>query len=405
MGFFDRFSAGKTERGRKAALSKEMAGDLEAAVALYVEAGLPDEAARVLLLRADAEARAERRVAFCDLAARTAASQELKKKALGRKGRLALDMLKALGAARVQSEFAAVGRDLEEAGELELAADAFALAGDAESEMRVLTAAGAIERMEERFRSADQSARSERERSTILSRIADLDRTAERREALKLASQWLLEHRGDEAVAELARSIRMRLARGPMIELELFGARVRCALGREVTVGRGDATVVVASRAVSRKHIRVFRSDAGVMVEDLGTRNGTTLAGARISGAIAVGEGLCIELAAGVPCGLAPLGAPFEGAFEMEVGGLKYIAPLGGLRVGPFVLEEDVWEDQSLVVLRSPGSVRPVISGYTVAERVELCVGDAVAETRGGPISIRVPARPADAAPNPSSWL
>lgn len=405
VGFFDRFGAGKSERGRKAALVKERAGDLEAAVHLYVEAGLPDEAARVLLLRADAEARAERRIAFCDMASRTAASPEFKKKALARKGRLAFDMLKAEGAARVQSEFAAVGRDLEEAGDLELAADAFALAGDAESEMRVLTAAGAIEKMEERFRAVDQSARAERERSTLLSRIKDFDRTAERREALKLASAWLINHRGDEAVAELERTIRLRLARGPMIELELLGSRVRCAFGPDVTVGRGDATVVIASRAVSRKHIRVFRSGAGVMVEDLGTRNGTTLAGARISAPIAVGDGLRLELGAGVPCAITPLQEPFGGAIEIEVGGLKYVAPLGGLHVGHLVLEEEIWEGQSLLVLRSPGTVKPVISGYTVASTVELCVGDAVSETRGGPALIRVPSHPAEQAPAPGSWI
>lgn len=405
VGFFDRFSAGKAERGKKAAHAKEMAGDLEAAVTLYMEAGLPDEAARVLLARADADPRVERRLSFCDMAARTAASPELKKRALGRKGRLSLGMLKAEGAARVQSEFAAVGRDLEEAEELELAADAYALAGDAESEMRVLTAAGAIERLEERFRATDQAVRSERERSTVLLRIADLDRTAERKEALKLAAAWLRDHPGDEAVAELSRTIRMRLARGPMLELLLFGQRVRCAFGGEITVGRGDATVVIASRAVSRRHIRVFRGDSGVMVEDLGTRNGTTLAGARISGPIAVGEGVRLELGAGVPCVLTPRGAPFEGALQIDVGGTQYLAPLGELCVGPFRLDEEVWEGHSLIVLRSPGAARPVISGYMVSERVELCIGDTVLEARGGPEIVRVPDRPADTAPNPQTWL
>src|SRR5690242_1929789 len=57
VGIFDRFvGRGKSEgRRAKEARAKELAGDLPAAVDLYQEAGLPDEAARVLLLRADAE--------------------------------------------------------------------------------------------------------------------------------------------------------------------------------------------------------------------------------------------------------------------------------------------------------------------------------------------------------------
>jgi hypothetical protein len=97
VGLFDRFGASKSERSRKAAAGKELAGDLQAAVELYLEAGLPDEAARVLLLRADGEPQLHKRVMFCDLAARTAAAEGLKKTARLRKARLAFDMLKAAG--------------------------------------------------------------------------------------------------------------------------------------------------------------------------------------------------------------------------------------------------------------------------------------------------------------------
>ncbi|HLM75547.1 MAG TPA: FHA domain-containing protein, partial [Polyangiaceae bacterium] len=185
VGLFDRFGASKAERSRKAARGKELAGNLEAAVELYLEASLPDEAARVLLLRADGEPALHRRVMFCDLAARTAADEGIKTKARLRKARLAFDMLKAAGAARAKSELVAVARDLEEVGELEAAAEAFALAGDQEGEVRALTAAGAIEKLEERLKDAAAGARAEREKSVILSRVTDLDRTGERREALR----------------------------------------------------------------------------------------------------------------------------------------------------------------------------------------------------------------------------
>jgi hypothetical protein len=387
VGLFDRLGVSKATRTRKAARGKELAGDLQAAVELYLEASLPDEAARVLLLRADGEPVMHRRVMFCDLAARTAEGEELKKTARLRKARLAFDMLKAAGPARVKSELVAVARDLEEVGELELAADAFALAGDSEGEVRALTAAGAIEKLEERLRDAAVSSREERERSMILSRVTDLDRTGERREALRLADAWLKEH-SDEALLHAARSIRARLVRGPMVELEIDGERVRCALGREVVIGRGEATIVVASKAVSRRHVRLLRGPEGPMVEDLGTRNGTSLAGARLSGPIAVGGGLRLELGTGVPLGLAAKGS----ALVVAIAGEEYVAPLGELELGAWRIDYEVEGDASFVVLRAPpGAPRPVLGSFALGERAELCVGDAIAIERGGPIKLRVP--------------
>jgi hypothetical protein len=387
VGLFDRFGASKAERSRKAARGKELAGNLEAAVELYLEASLPDEAARVLLLRADGEPALHRRVMFCDLAARTAADEGLKKKARLRKARLAFDMLKAAGAARAKSELAAVARDLEEVGELEAAAEAFALAGDHEGEVRTLTAAGAIEKLEERLKDAAMTTRAEREKSLILSRVTDLDRTGERREALRIADAWLKENQ-DDAVAHAARSIRARLVRGPLVELEIDGARVRCALGRDVVIGRGEATIVVASRAVSRQHVRLFRGPDGPMVEDLGTRNGTSLAGARLSGPIAVGSGLRLEVGTGVPLGLSAKGA----AVLVEIAGDQYVAPLGELEVGAWRIDFEVEGDTSFVVLRAPpGAPRPVLGSFALGETAELCAGDSIALERGGPILLRVP--------------
>jgi hypothetical protein len=400
VGLFGKFGAGKSVKGQKAAQARELAGDLEAATLLYVEAGLPDEAARVLLLRADGEPQPERRVAFCAQAARTAASVDLRKKALARKGRLSLDLLKAQGAARVKSELAAVAHELEEAGELELAADAFALAGDSDAEVRVLTAAGAIERLEERLRAAAAASRVDRERSSILERVGDLDQTGERRAALELADKWLAENE-DEAVAHAARAIRARILRGPVVELEIDGTRQRCAFGRDVVIGRGDATIVIASRAVSRRHVRLFRGPSGPMVEDMATRNGTTLAGARLSGPIAIGDGLRLELGTGVPCALAVVES---GAVAVEIAGERYVAPLGPLALGEWTLDHEVVGDASFVVLRAPSGVpRPVLAGYSLGERAELCAGDEITLERGGAVKIRAPGTAAVSAGRRSS--
>jgi hypothetical protein len=387
VGLFDFFGGKGESRRAKAARARELAGDLARAVELFLEAALPDEAARVLLLRADAEPTPEKRIAFCASAAATATSRELRKRALGRKALLTFDVLKAQGGAFLRSEMLATAQDLEAAGELERAAEAYALAGDAEAEVRALTAAGAIERLEERLGANERAAREGRERANVLRRIGDLDRTAERRAALEVARAFLATH-ADEEVSDLARAIRARLARGPVVDLAIGGRASRYALGDAITVGRGDATITVASRAISRTHLRVARGEAGVFVEDLGTRNGTFLAGARIAGPIPVGQGLRVELGGEIRCVITP--RP-EGGVTIEVGGGAYVAPLGELSVGRFAVEHERIGDESYVVLRSePGPPRPALGTYELAPRVELAVGDAIGEGRGGPVVLRV---------------
>ena len=387
VGLFTRWGGkGKGESRRaRAARAKELAGDLAAAVELYVEAEMPDDAARVLLLRADAERSPEKRMAFCSLAAQTATGDEMRKRALARKAKLGFDILRSKGGAFMQSELVAVARELEQAGELERAADAYALAGDTDSEVRALTAAGAIERLEERLRASDAAARDSRDQDFTLRKITDLDRTAERRAALELAASWLATHE-DERVAEAARAIRARLARGPVIDVEIDGAACRYALGDEVTIGRGDATIMVASRAISRRHVRIFRKQTGeVMVEDLATRNGTTLAGARLGSPIPVGAGVELLLGGEIPCAIAPGDG---GCHVVEVGGEKYLAPLGEALAGDWRLLHEA-AGESFVVLRTPpGAPRPYLGGYELSAQVELCVGDQVRTSRNGPVKL-----------------
>jgi hypothetical protein len=391
VGFFERLWSKSKRESRRAreARDRERDGDLAAAAELYTEAGLGDEAARVLLLRADAESSVEKRMAFCAQAAERAESEDVKKQARGRKALLAWDTLKKSGGTFLQNEVLAVARELEEAGELERAADAYALGGDPESEVRALTAAGAIERLEERLRASEAEGRSGREQELRLRKIADLDRTAERRAALELCKAALAE-RDDARASDLARGIRARLLRGPVVDLEIDGQTRRYALGDEVTIGRGDATIVVSSRAISRRHVRVARAATGAMVEDLATRNGTCLAGARISAPIPVGDRLELTLGGEVPCALAP---DADGGIAIEVGGERYLAPLGPLERLGFRISVEGSGEETFVVLSSLGAAsRPVLGEFELAPRVELCHGDEIRAARGGPVRLRVPA-------------
>jgi hypothetical protein len=397
VGFFDRLGGLLSGAKAREARHKELAGDLEAATELYADAEMPDEAARLLLLRADAERSPERRIALCALAAETAADEALRKQAAARKALLGLDLLRGRAGPVLTTDVLAVARALEDAGEPERAAEAYALAGDDEAEVRALTAAGAIEKLEARL---GQTARADRQRHELelaLTRIADLDRAAERRAALRLARELPAGPEAERA-ADAARAIAARLVRGPIVGLELDGVGLRCVLGDEVTIGRGEASVVVASRAVSRVHLRIRRTAAGAVVEDLGGRNGTRLAGARLCGAVPVGDGLRLELGGEVPCAIAPAGG--EGwatpaMIAIDVAGEHVLAALGELEVGPWRVAREVEGDDAFVALRTPpGAPRPLLGGLELAASVELAAGDELCAERGGPVRLRVLASP-----------
>ncbi len=55
---------------------------------------------------------------------------------------------------------------------------------------------------------------------------------------------------------------------------------------RELIIGRRDADLAIADDELSRRHAAVRPADPGVVVEDLGSLNGTFVAGERIRGAV-----------------------------------------------------------------------------------------------------------------------
>jgi hypothetical protein len=386
----------KAERARQT----ELSGDLAAAVELYLAAELPDDAARVLLLRVDAERDPERRLALAAQAARIGEGTPHGDRAHKRKALLSFGLLKASAGAAMQGELLEVAAELERAGEWRAAAEAFALAGDTDAEIRVLKDAGDIGGLETRLRETSDRARKERDRGMLLRRIADLDSIAERREALRIANEWLVAVRTkgeapgpeDELVSVEIDRIERRLLRGPSVMLEIGGTLRRCVLGSEVTVGRARADIVVHSSAVSRQHLKLCRRDGVAQIVDLSTRNGTLLAGARVSGTLDLRGEIELELAGQVRCRLrAEDGEPAV----VEIAGETYVVPLGPLRVGHFEIVDAHDGDQNYVILRTPpGREPPHMAGYRLAQRIELCVGDRIHEVRDGPLILSVPDQP-----------
>ena len=65
----------------------------------------------------------------------------------------------------------------------------------------------------------------------------------------------------------------------------------RIELGVEVVIGRQDADLVLKDPEVSRRHAVLRRSGESVVIEDLGSTNGTFVKGERIRSPITVGPG------------------------------------------------------------------------------------------------------------------
>jgi DNA-binding winged helix-turn-helix (wHTH) protein len=66
----------------------------------------------------------------------------------------------------------------------------------------------------------------------------------------------------------------------------------------ENVIGRAaDAWISVASSKVSRRHARIVVAGDRVVLEDLGSKNGTYLGGARIAGPVDLKHGDCITIA------------------------------------------------------------------------------------------------------------
>lgn len=87
-----------------------------------------------------------------------------------------------------------------------------------------------------------------------------------------------------------------RKAKGPPTELVVVEPTdrrgTRFTVGDELTVGRAaGCQITIEDTYVSSLHARVFRRDGQLMVEDLGSTNGTYLNRAKVGAAIAMAKG------------------------------------------------------------------------------------------------------------------
>jgi hypothetical protein len=97
-----------------------------------------------------------------------------------------------------------------------------------------------------------------------------------------------------------------RRRRGAVTKLVVLQPRERkgatFAIASEITIGRSDtATISIQDDAfVSHLHARLFQTETGTMVEDLGSTNGSYLNGGRLEGVHQITKGDRLQIGANV---------------------------------------------------------------------------------------------------------
>jgi hypothetical protein len=374
--------------GKGRALNKarkaELLGDYGAAIAFYADAGAPNECARVLCLRGDGELDRRARLMHYTQAAKMATQDsQVWREAKQKRAELIVSEFESqVTSAAHRNDLREAARELESVGAFDAAAKAFFLAGDRESHARALSEAGEVDALENVLEVDAQGERLARALAAALQKAADDMDIGSRRDALTSLQLYAKTYpENDDIQNRIAQLERGRIdARG--FELESRGVRTRMTLHSEVTIGRTEATLNVASIAVSRAHLRIFRRDGAIYVEDLGSRNGTFLRGVRLAGAIPIHEPCELLIGNEVPLRLAPREQPSSG-IAIGVAGQDVFATLGAANLGGWrvVSGADNWVELHGDAYRGDLKMAPVIA---------LLRHDAFSEARAGETIFRV---------------
>ena len=399
------------DRRVAAARKAELRGDLKRALDLWSEAGAPSEVARVMLLRGDAEADPKRRLQHYTQAVAAAPMGHAVRALAVKKRALLVIALAGEGnsSAIARHDVLGAARDLESVGEQEAAAEAYARAGDVESEARALAQAGNVEKLETLLTDHQTKDREDRRRREGFAEIVMLVASGRRREAIAAAEALAsvardssgarisaLPSSGSDAARDRASQLRARRAMGPIARLVVDEEPLALIVGQEVTIGRTEGTLQIASQAISRKHLAIARNAAGdVVVRDLGSRNGTLLRGLGIGGDVSVGQGIDLKLGKEVAVRIAP-SPRMSGAVQIEVGGARYVATLGPSRLAIADLPQGAWSLEQAsdgwleLVSDQADDGGAHIHDVRLVPRATLLVGDEIAITRRARAVLRV---------------
>jgi len=385
MALFDKWFG----KGRLAAQARaaELRGDLVRATELFGEAGDTEEAARIMVVRGDAEPDARARLQLFTQAAKLAPEgTDTNRSARLKRAELLLALAgDAVISAVARHEVIEAARDLEAVGEPLKAAEAFARAGDKEGEARALQAAGDVERLEFLLATEQHKARISRSRDERTKDIDLMIECGKRREALQALDDLLAGSPDDAPLRERANGLRARRVVAPVVAIEALGERWVFVTGDEIVIGRTDGAIKVSSNAVSRQHLRIAREGDAVIVRDLQSRNGTQLRGINLAGPLPIGQGLELKLGKEVPLRITP-SKRLTGAVEIAVSGETYYACLGPTHTPVLGIDLAAGADGWIELV----ATRAFHGDVELVPRATLLLGDAISTTRGSEPLLRV---------------
>lgn len=273
-------------RSYRRARRAEAGGRYRDAAALYAEAGCAEEAANALLFAA---ARAtdpdERLAAYHDALRWLPADHPRRLDVDARIGQAVLESAQRDGVSSVEerqrlrdaaARLERAGRDLE-------AATAYELLGQVEDAARCLQSAGEVERLEALL---DESTRAEQLERAVRARVAEYEMAMSvgaRLEAKAALEAGLAVAPRDAALADLLRRLEARRPRDRRVTLRLAERELLVVGQAEVVLGR-EGDVALRGASVSRAHAAVEVVPGGLIVRDLGSRNGTLAHGVPIAG-------------------------------------------------------------------------------------------------------------------------
>jgi hypothetical protein len=382
MGLFDAIfrDRGSAAEARKA----ELRGDITRAIELWAEANEPEEVARLMILQGDAETDARRRLQHYVQAVGAAPPASLvHKQARIKKAAFTLALAHdSPVSAMTRRDVLEAAKDLEDLGETERAAEAYALAKDTEGQARALMHGGDVERLEALLSGEQSRVALERGRSTAHAEADMLSLAGRRREALAAAERLVQGAPFDREARQRVESLLARRVMAGLCRVLLSGRPLKLLVAEEVVIGRTEGMLLVRSSALSRRHVAITKKNGAIVLFDLGSRNGTLLRGMRIAGVLPVRDGIEVELGGVVKLKVVP-STLFADAVDVEVGGERYVALLGPALLGigdwQLAVAPDGWVE--LVTGAGPDAYE---GDMVLSSPTTLVVGDRLAEVRGG---------------------
>lgn len=274
-------------------------GDYREAAALYAELDMPEDAAKALLFHAARAADLEERLAAYHDALRWLPEEHPQRVEVDAQiGLAVLDDAQRRGVhtSEEKRRLEDAAERLERAEKDSEAATAFELLGRSEDVARCLQKAGEVERLEALLEETTQASREARTLRRLVGEYEMAMKVGARIEARAALEKAIREVPDDPSVPDLLRRLEQRWPIARRVKLRV-DERDLVFVGRdEVEVGR-DADVIIRGTSVSRRHAALKLDGEEVCVRDLGSRNGTLLAGmpigdeVRLSGTTEIGLG------------------------------------------------------------------------------------------------------------------